>query len=832
MYKKYIFFTFAAIQSFLLNAGVINIGGVDKQIDSLEYRMIGPGVSYTKFTLPDYPLSAYLLEVDLTNPYNLIETFQAQNQVGRTEAMTSAYSRLNSELHTTLGGVNGNFWIVSGQGQPTELLGVPHSGSAVNGEMITDPNAWNRGHGEIGFAMLDASKKLWLDDIEFAGTVKISNIGEYPISEINRKRDSENELVLFNSFLGSQPTRSDDNGIEVFIKLKDGESWSVNQDVECIVTRVVSNKGANLLEGEVVLSGSGAAQTFLQNLSEGDFLTVNMSVKTLTDNQYPRVEQMITGNALVMKDGILTNRNYNETYNTQLYPRTGIASSQDGKTLYLIVIDKMGKSVGASTETMCNILKAFGADNATSMDGGGSAQMMVDGLIVNNPADGRERAVANGWFLFHNAPDDNEIEQIDFNDLRRELPSLAIYKPTILGYNQYGVLVDKDLANYTLSCTEGLGEITDDGAFIANGTLTSGTLTVEYNEAKVSKQIKIVSGNIAFRLDSVLIDNRFEYPIEVQSTSESEILSIPPSLLTWSVEDNTVSSIEEGVLKGLKNGMTILEGSVGDVNDDLKVYVEISDNEIFVHDDFSKTENWSLSASSQLNASLSAIGIPSAWSTGLAVNFTYKSGRAPYIKITNDKRLYSLPDSIKIVFNTGGISIDKALLYLRANNSSKSVSKEFNNFVTNGGDTEISFALSDFFETDDIAIYPIYFDNLHFLLNSQTESQSYSLAFKEIKLYYDKSSESGISSQASHRFSVYPNPVLQGNNLHIAMKENNSQAIRTEIYNLQGQQLEFKQHGIYGDGEITLPTTNLTSGAYLLKVYEDEKSNIVKIIIQ
>ena len=452
-----------------MNIAAISIAGIEKKIDTLEYRMIGPGVRYTRFILPDYPLSAYLLTIDLTDPHNFVETFQAANQVGKTEAMTAAYTRLDTELHTPLAGVNGNFWIVSVQGYPNEILGVPHSGSMLNGEMVSDPNSWNQWvDGSVGFAMIDSNKKVWIDDIEFVGKVKISNSGEYPISQINRMRDN-NELVLFNSYLGtSKTTRTDNNGIEVFIKPVDNRKWDANEDVKCVVTRIISNHGGNLLEtGESVLSGSGTAQTFLSVLSQGDTLSVNMTIKTLTDNQFPKVEQMITGNALVMKDGILTNRNYNEAYNSQLYPRTGIGSSKDGKTLFLIVIDKRGNSVGASTETMCVILKAFGADNAASMDGGGSAQMMIEGVIASSPADGNERPVANGWFLYHNAPEDKNVTKIEFDDLRRELPALALYKPTVLGYNQYGVLINKNIEGYTLSCSEDLGEISENGAFIA-----------------------------------------------------------------------------------------------------------------------------------------------------------------------------------------------------------------------------------------------------------------------------------------------------------------------------------------------------------------------------
>lgn len=81
--------------------------------------------------------------------------------------MTSAYTRLSTPGHQSIGSINGNFWIVSGQNMDDRLLGQPHSGCIVNGEIATEPNGWNRaGRGdeieklqEIGFVVLDQDKK-------------------------------------------------------------------------------------------------------------------------------------------------------------------------------------------------------------------------------------------------------------------------------------------------------------------------------------------------------------------------------------------------------------------------------------------------------------------------------------------------------------------------------------------------------------------------------------------------------------------------------------------------------------------------------------------------
>jgi hypothetical protein len=812
-----------------LCAGIIDILGVPTTVDTLEYRMVGPGVSYARLRFPAYPLSVYMLTIDLNNPYNFIETFQANEQVGKTEAMTAAYNRLNAEQHRPIAGINGNFWIVSGQGQPNELLGVPHSGSMKNGELLSDPNNWNRGRGttaeqhlqDIGFAMIDTNKKTWIDDVRFEGKVRIEGAGEYPIAEINRIREA-NELVFFNHYLGpNQPTRTGNEGIEVFIKPVNGQAWSVNQAIVCEVTRIIKDKGANLLqEGESVLSGNGAARAFLENLSIGQQVTVDMTIQTRKDNLPVSAEQMITGNALVMKDGLLTPRNYNEEYNTQLYPRTGIGTSEDGKTLYWIVIDKGNGSAGASTATMCGILKLCGATSATSLDGGGSAQMMLEGTIINKPSDGKERAVANGWFLFHNAPDNNQITKLMFEELHPKVMKYAGYRPQVLGYNAFGVLVAPDLKDFTLTCSPDLGTITPDGFFVATGTAESGYLTATYYNISVSCPVQLLSGTLSIRLDSVLIDQRHPYSIEMLTANAGTVMPVPPELLSWTVEDNTVCTVENGVLTALKNGTTTVEGTLGTFKASLKVKVEIPETHPVIVDRFAEGE-WILTASSFLNAGFSANNI----------HFTHAEGRAPFIKLTNTNVLtYGLPDTIKIALNVGNVATGNVSVSLKANNAVKAVSKTFSALPKNA-DIELAVPVNAVLDASDRAIYPIRFDNINFYLEpgEMTAGQPYTIVLKEIALVYAGITATPITPPRPTDFSVYPNPVTNG---EIFVRfDHPGQSLRLELLNLSGQKLQSQTYRKATSNVVSFPVRRLPQGLYLLKVQTDDKAESVKILI-
>jgi len=93
------------------------------------------------------------------------------------------------------------------------------------------------------------------------------------------------------------------------------------------------------------------------------------------------------------------------------HPRTAAGLSQDGRYLYLVVIDgrQNDYSVGATTAETADWLKRLGAYNALNLDGGGStALVMTDGhggaKILNRPIHnhlpGTERATGNHLGVF------------------------------------------------------------------------------------------------------------------------------------------------------------------------------------------------------------------------------------------------------------------------------------------------------------------------------------------------------------------------------------------------------------------------------------------------
>ena len=80
----------------------------------------------------------------------------------------------------------------------------------------------------------------------------------------------------------------------------------------------------------------------------------------------------------------------------QRAPRSAVAVSADGNTLWLAVVDGwQAGSTGMNATELANFLRARGAGMAMGLDVGSSSTLVLDGSVISSPSDGVERTVAN-----------------------------------------------------------------------------------------------------------------------------------------------------------------------------------------------------------------------------------------------------------------------------------------------------------------------------------------------------------------------------------------------------------------------------------------------------
>ena len=760
-------------------------------IDTLESYQVGPGIIYTRFDITNTSSTrhCYIYEVDLSNPYNRVEESHSTT-LGKTESMASAHSRLDSAGHRSIGSVNCNFWFVSSQdeGSKNNLLGVGATGQVRNGKIGASITGWEVGYDDprqsVGFLMLDTAKKAYVD--QYSQDVKVVLKGDtFTINETNRNRSnpSDNEIVLFNSDLGTKTTLdkatidkrlgTSNDMLEVVIKMQD--EWAVNQDIMGVVESTNTTGGTLIGEGYAVLRGRGTGMSFLQKADIGDTLTLNIGIYNALTLERQAIDQLTAGNCLVMKGGRLTTRNWNETYNNQNYPRTGFACNATHDKLWLMVMEKPGMY----THEMCSIFRHFGASDAAGADGGGSAQFNLGGKILNPTTEGTPRAVSNCIFLFSTAPDDSVVTEMRCASTFLRLPKNAIYTPSFLGYNKYGVLISTDLQGVTLTCDPAVGYITEDNAFVCQG---SGVLTAHYGDASLDIDIRLADDAVyALRLDSVLISDRTPYYIEINGTVDDKSFSLLPSALTWTVDDPTVCEVTlEGVLRALHDGQTRINGVLdGATTLTQEVTVQIPDSDVVLWEDMVLLqERWSVSSNvKSMNATFetNAQGVSE-------LAFTYSGGRAPTIKLEKDTVLYSTPKYMELRFTPKDSVFEKVAIRLRANNSKTSETYRPAALVPNELNT-IRIDLDSLFNVEgDVAIYPIHLEFIHFNINTKTEKTDYRIPFEGIYLYYCEGTETALPN-VSTESGRESKKVLYKGQLYII--HNN------HIYNLIGNEITY-----------------------------------------
>ncbi len=804
MKRHYFLSTMACIATLLLpaHASTININGKECAIDTTADYQLGPGVQHTAFTLTigTAKHNCYLLEIDLTNPYNTIEEYQSQSRMGATETLASAYQQLNAEQHRTIAGVNCNFWVVSSQNTGTTkgMLGQPFSATARNGVLIGEPSDWNAGHGDRGVVMIDRQKKVYIDNMNFAGTVCIAS-NDYAIRDVNRPRElpDQDEITLFNHYLGTNPTRSTD-GIEIVFSTNE---WNINGTMTCTVTAVNRTGGTVITSGTGVLQGRGTGATALSQLNIGDTFTMSLGVISTNDeNLHPDIMQMVTGNALILKDGVQTARNTNEAYNNQNYPRTVLATNAARNKFWMMVAEKPGMF----SADMCAILQQCGATEAAGLDGGGSAQMCIGGTVINTTTDGAPRQVANSIWVFSTAPDDTVVTRIVPSATNIELPFYGTLQMQFMAYNQYGVLLNKDLQGVQLTCDPAAGYIDNNGLFVCTG---EGDITATYGNAQATVHVTVKQGtDISIRLDSVLLSDDTNYAVEVYGIINSEKTPLQPKALSWTTKDATVCSVtQEGVINGVSNGYCWVYGTLGNKTDSLLVRVEIPEH---------KPLAWCTDFTSD---KMQITGSNSAWNTQVvlqddnktAVTIHFTGGRGANLKIKPATPLYSLPDYVELRYEPADFPIQKINATLYANNSSKLYNYTSTSNTPDQANRLVINIDSLLGNPDDIAVYPVRLGYISFLLDVNAEQKDYTMLLDGLYLHYGELSL-GFNPATTPDWSIYPNPARDA--LVICGAKQGDIAT---LYNLQGQVVA--QTTLQGNNDI-LSIQTLSAGQYLLKI--------------
>ncbi|MGL4993086.1 MAG: phosphodiester glycosidase family protein [Bacteroidales bacterium] len=794
------------------------VGGRVYSVDTITSVQVGPSSYFSRYSFKhsSAPLLISLLKVDLNDPFVNISTVMSADSISGNERPSAMAKRKSKSGALYFGGTNGDFYATTG------AVGTPINGQIVERQITRLP------HSSRPLIAFDSAKNPLLGIFKFRGVARTSS-GEYTISKTNDSRGN-NELVLFNSYNGKN-SRTNSFGTEVKVELIDSD-WAINSDTRVRVVAIEKGIG-NMQIGSnyAVLSGHGDAAAFLNNLSTGDEITLQLSIDTEQGASSFDFAEMIGGDRLILADGEITDNDWAENH-----PRTAIGFSQDKRFLYFMVVDgRSSLSVGCTTKQLGELIKLSGASDALNLDGGGSSALYVNKLgVTNNPSDYSERAVANGIFAVSTAPEDEFITNISTKEYKFSIPIYGVIKPTFYGYNKYGVLIDSDLKGVTLSCSDEYGYITEENSFVATSSL-DGTIQATFQGITIDIPYKVDGqADISLRLDSVVLDSKLDYTIEVIGKVGDNTIPMHPNALTWSIRNAQICEIYQGTIKPISNGETWVVGELGEFIDSIKVKVQMPQERYYSQYQFEDLNTWSYTASSNLkDIEFLTHNRPSHWECGSTVNYRYTSGRAPSIRLSKEITLYSLPDTMRLTLNTGEVDLSKIILSIRASNTSIATSFTFEN-LKKGIDNTISLSSTQMgVDRSDLAGYPIKLEYLMLYINttSQVVDQIYSIGLKEITMVYDNIELSTSSPSLSSQIKVYPNPSNIGRVTVDLDREVTSKASVTLI-TLSGEIIRSYNLSSNFTDRVEIPLNGVNPGTYFIRVAYDEYSEVAKLIVR
>jgi hypothetical protein len=710
----------------------IALNGVEYTIDTLSMYPAGPGATFYELRMLRASdgkgrIDSWLLTVDTKNPYVTIEGVLGTGKIIGTERPSNMAIRSTTDTKIFYAGTNGDFFVTQGD------VGLPVGLTVVNSEFAHTPSAATS---RLAGGVDDNNRGILATKVQFAFNLQTAT-DTYTIHHVNYKRN-ENELVLFNKH-NAATTLTNAYGTELLAELLPGEKWETTGSVKLKVIDKQQNVGSMAIPADkVVLSGHGTMATALDAINIGDEVTVNTSL--LFDGKEVDVAQCIGGDtyALIVNNGQVEQSNF---WN-EVHPRTAFGTSEDGTIQYFLVVDgRSVKSAGCTTKVLGEIIHHYGAYKAVNWDGGGSSCLYIRNLgQMNNGSDGSERACGNGMFAVANVPEvDNTIAVIAPYMPIYSLPRYGVASPRFLGYNKYGVMIDTDVQGVTLSCDPALGEILEDGRFLASGE-NGGTLRASLGDITTELEVRLIaSAPIAIRLDSVLCDAAHPYTVEVQGAVGNTTIDLLAAALTWTSLNPEIAAVDEtGAITGVANGTTHIIGQLGEFADTILVHVEIPTGNEMLWDDFRIADNWKLRGSSGFNPGLI---VPEDAEAPVNLLFTYKSARSPYIQFEREAPIYSRPDTIRIPMTTDAI-FSKVYATVRANNALQGV----NITIEPNGASEfvLDIPVEQYFGTD-VAIWPLHFELVKCFLNTSTEKGERYVTLPGIYQIYGEKSGVGTS---------------------------------------------------------------------------------------
>ena len=330
------------------------------EITSVE---IAPGLTEKTYKVwkKDGPITAYFLEAD-KNYYSLLPALDKDKVPGR-DVVTKI-----ADEHNAVAAVNSSYFALNG-----EILGVTRINGKTAGTTYFNRTALGvrpDGSAHIG-------------KISYDGYVTLGDV-TLPISGVDAVC-GENGVVVYNSFYG--------------------DSTKTNEYVTNYV--VVDGKITAIQNGDTLIPENGAV-VGVHGTSTDAFKGAQVGDRAII---FENLGEEWSGDLHILgvgprlaQDGQIHNTALEEEFPKDIRvgrnPRAGFGITREGNYIFAVVDGRQPKhSIGATLEEFAEMFLDIGATDAMNFDGGASAELVINGEIINSPSAGKERNIGDALLL-------------------------------------------------------------------------------------------------------------------------------------------------------------------------------------------------------------------------------------------------------------------------------------------------------------------------------------------------------------------------------------------------------------------------------------------------
>ncbi|HYW52403.1 MAG TPA: phosphodiester glycosidase family protein [Dongiaceae bacterium] len=330
------------------------------------------------------PLVVSVVTVDPREPTVRLGAVLAHDAIVSRDEPTSSMARRTGAV----AGINGDYFDINASGAP---LGVLVRGGALDRTPSARPAL-----------TVTRDRRIRFETYRFAGTAT-SGLVRVPVTAVNEWPPQTGAALLTPAF-GPVPSAGADMTLLDLQLLAPDPSGASRYRVAAVTQSPPWPAAAGLR-----LAYGAAAQAMGPVPDVGDVVTLAYD----TDPPLAGVAAAVGGGPMLLQNGAPVDDPSSPNYadRERRIPAAAAARFPDG-TLALVVVDGRhpATSIGVNRAELIALLRGLGATDAMLFDSGGSATLVArvlgdaDASVVNEPSDGAERPVADGLFVYSDAP--------------------------------------------------------------------------------------------------------------------------------------------------------------------------------------------------------------------------------------------------------------------------------------------------------------------------------------------------------------------------------------------------------------------------------------------